>query len=177
VTFLNEGEGRAYGAEILLRHYPQNRFFGWLAYTISRSERRDLETGEFVPFEFDQTHILTLVAGYNFPYGIDVSSRFRLVTGSPFTPIVGSSLDVDQDSYNPVYGEQNSARNPTFQQLDLRIDKKFVFQSWILGLYLDVQNVYYAKNQEGIRYNYDFTDQEPVMGLPITPTLGISAEF
>lgn len=177
ITFLNEGEGRAYGAEILLRHYPQNRFFGWLAYTLSRSERKNFDTGEFVPFEFDQTHILTLVAGYNLPYGIDVSARFRLVTGSPFTPTVGSAYNVDQDQYEPVFGEQGSARNPTFNQLDLRIDKKFIFQSWILGLYLDVQNVYYAENQEGVRYNYDFTEQEPVMGLPIVPTLGISAQF
>lgn len=177
VTFLNEGEGRAYGAEVLLRHYPQNRFFGWLAYTLSRSERRNLETGEYFPFEFDQTHILTLVAGYNLPYGIDVSARFRLVTGAPFTPVVGSAYDVEQDGYEQVFGETNSARNATFNQLDLRIDKKFVFQSWILGLYIDVQNVYYAENQEGVRYNYDYTEQEPVMGLPILPTVGISAQF
>jgi hypothetical protein len=99
------------------------------------------------------------------------------VTGSPFTPIVGSAYNVDQDQYEPVFGPQGSARNPAFNQLDLRVDKRFVFQSWILGLFLDVQNVYYARNQEGIRYNYDFSDQEPIMGLPILPTAGISAQF
>lgn len=177
LVFKNEGEGRSYGMELLVRHYPQNRFFGWLAYTLSRSERLDLNTGEFVPYEFDQTHIFTLVAGYNLPYGFDISSRFRLTTGAPETPIVGSAYNVDTDKYEPIYGERGSVRKATFHQLDVRLDKKFVFDTWLLGLYLDVQNVYNQTNQEGIRYNYDFTDSEPVAGLPILPTLGINAQF
>ena len=175
--FSNEGQGRAYGAEILLRHYPQNRFFGWLAYTLSRSERKNLTTGKWQPFQFDQTHILTAVAGYNLPYGIDLSLRFRLVTGNPITPIVGGSYDVEQDRYLPVYGEPFSARNDPFRQLDLRIDKRWVFDTWILGAYLDIINVTWVDNAEGRRYNYDYTQSAPVLGLPIIPTLGVNARF
>ena len=175
--FLNEGQGRAYGMEVLLRHYPQNRFFGWIAYTLSWAERLDLNTDKFVPYEFDQRHIFTLVAGYNLPYGIDVSARFRLVTGAPETPVVGSAYNADTDKYEQIFGERGSVRKATFHQLDLRIDKKVVFDTWLLGFYLDVQNVYNQTNQEGIRYNYDFTDSEPVGGLPILPTIGISAQF
>ncbi len=177
VVFENEGEGRAYGMELLIRHLPQNRFFGWLAYTLSKSERKSLDTGEYVPFQYDQRHIFTLVAGYNLPYGFDISARFRLVTGSPTTPVEGSVLNTDTDEYEQVFGETNSARNATFHQLDLRVDKKFIFDAWILGFYLDVQNVYNATNQEGVRYNYDFSESEPVMGLPFLPTLGVSAQF
>ncbi len=177
LVFKNEDKGRAYGLEVLIRHYPQNRFFGWLAYTLSRSERLDLKTGEFVPYEYDQTHIITLVAGYNLPYGFDVSARFRLTTGAPATPVVGSAYNSDTDGYEPIYGERGSVREATFHQLDLRVDKKFVFDTWLLGFYLDVQNVYNQENQEGTRYNYDFTDSAPVTGLPVLPTLGISAQF
>lgn len=177
VTFKNEAEGRAYGAEVLIRHYPQNKFFGWLAYTLSWSERLNLRTGEYFPFGFDQRHILTLVAGYNLPYGFDVSARFRLVTGSPKTPIVDGVYVVDTDTYEPVFGDTNSDRDSTFHQLDLRVDKKFVFDTWILGLYLDVQNVYNRMNEEGTSYNYDFSQSGPTGGLPILPTLGISARF
>lgn len=173
----NEGEGRSYGLELLVRHYPHKRFFGWLAYTLSRAERLDLKTNEFVPYQYDQTHILTLVGGYNLPYGFDVSSRFRLVTGAPVTPIIGGVYNSETDDYNPLYGERGSVRKDTFHQLDIRVDKKFVFDTWLLGFYLDVQNVYNASNQEGVRYNYDYTDSEPVTGLPILPTLGISAQF
>lgn len=175
--FLNEGKGRSYGAEILLRHYPNKRFFGWVAYTLSKSERLNLDTNEFVVFDFDQTHILTGVAGYNLPKNFDLSVRFRYVTGNPYTPIAGSVFNADNDSYSAVNGDPNSARNAAFNQLDIRIDKSFVYDLWRFGVYLDVQNVYNAKNAEGIQYNYDFTESAPITGIPIFPNLGLTAQF
>lgn len=175
--FNNDGQGRAYGMELLLRHLPRNRFFGWLGYTLSRSERLNLDTGKFDVYGYDQTHILTLVAGYNLPWNFDISGRFRLVTGNPYTPIEGGVFDSDQNRYRPIYGPRNSERSATFHQLDLRVDKRFVFDTWVLGVYLDVSNVYWADNAEGQRFNYDYTEQEPITGLPILPTLGVSAKF
>jgi TonB family protein len=176
-VFNNEGEGRAYGLEVLLRHYPQKRFFGWLAYTLSKAERRNIETGEWQNFRFDQTHILTAVAGYKLPYNFDVSARYRLVTGNPVTPVVGSVYDSDRGRFEQVFGKPFSARNSPFSQLDIRIDKAFIYESWTLGLFLDILNVTYADNAEGVRYNYDFTESAPVSGLPIIPTLGVSAKW
>jgi TonB family protein len=173
----NAGEGRSYGLELLVRHRPANRFFGWIAYTLSRAERRDPTTGEWNLFEFDQTHNLTLVAGYNLPWNVDVSARFRLVSGNPRTPVAGSVYDADVGEYQPVYGEPNSVRGPLFHQLDVRVDKTFVFDRWRLGLYLDVLNVYNATNREGTRYNYDYSESRPLRGLPILPTLGVNARF
>ncbi len=175
--FENEGQGRSYGAEFLLRHYPHKRFFGWIAYTLSKSERLNLETDEFEVFDFDQTHILTGVAGYNLPRNFDISVRFRYVTGNPYTPIVGSVFNADEDSYSSVNGPPNSARNAAFNQLDIRLDKSFVFDRWKFGVYLDVQNVYNASNAEGVQYNYDFTESAPVNGIPIFPNLGLTAQF
>src|SRR5581483_5504023 len=40
VAYTNAGIGRAYGLEVLLRHRPSRRFFGWIAYTLARSEIR-----------------------------------------------------------------------------------------------------------------------------------------
>ncbi len=173
----NAGKGRAVGLELLVRHLPRNRFFGWLGYTLSYSDRLNQQTGEYDLYRYDQTHILTLVAGYNLPWNFDVSGRFRLVTGNPFTPVVGGVLDADSDRYVRVYGARNSERSPMFHQLDVRIDRRFVFDTWILAIFLDVSNVYWADNAEGVRYNYDFTDSAVVPGLPILPTLGVSAKF
>ena len=39
-TYDNEGVGRSYGAEFLLKAQASN-FFGWISYTYSRSERLD----------------------------------------------------------------------------------------------------------------------------------------
>jgi TonB family protein len=177
LVFNNAGEGRAYGLELMLRHYPQDHFFGWLAYTLSRAERFDPVDQEYHLFRYDQTHILTLVAGYNLPWQIDISGRFRLVTGSPYTPISGAVWDADQDDYEAVYGTPLSARSATFHQLDVRIDKKFVFDTFILGAYIEVINAYNATNEEGRDYNFDYSKSAPVSGLPIIPTLGVNGRF
>ena len=40
-ALVNGGEGRSYGVQFLLRHELVKGFFGWVAYTILRSERKD----------------------------------------------------------------------------------------------------------------------------------------
>ena len=44
-------------------------------------------------------------------------------------------------------------------------------------MYLDVQNVYYQSNVEAVGYNFDYSQQAYVTGLPILPSLGIKGEF
>ena len=70
-----------------------------------------------------------------------------------------------------------STRLPDFVQLDLRVDKRFVFKSWIFALYLDISNVTNRANVEGYAYSYDFSRRAPVTGLPILPSLGLRASF
>jgi hypothetical protein len=71
----------------------------------------------------------------------------------------------------------NSARNPLFNRLDVRVEKKWVFQSWRLALFLDIQNVYNHQNQEGLIYNYNYRQSTPISGLPIIPALGLRGEM
>jgi hypothetical protein len=176
-VYNNEGRGRVYGAEILLRHNPFGRFFGWIAYTISRSERLDSGDEDWRLFDFDQTHILTLLGTYSLPRNWSVGARFRLVSGNPTTPIVGSVYDSRNDTYIRVAGEPNSERSKAFHQLDIRVDKRWIFDRWTLNLYLDVQNVYNRMNQEGEVYSYDYSERADLTGLPFIPSLGIRAEF
>jgi hypothetical protein len=107
-----------------------------------------------------------------------VGARFRYITGRPYTPYVGGLVDFDAGAYSPVEAsEANSARLPARHQLDLRVDKMWEFSSWKLAAYLDVQNVYNRENTEDIGYNYDFSDSQPLPGLPILPILGIRGEL
>jgi hypothetical protein len=86
-------------------------------------------------------------------------------------------FDVDSDEYRGVTGTTNSARAGAFHQLDLRVDKRWIYDGWILGAYLDLQNVYNRKNEDGVEYNYDFTTSQGDNGLPILPVLGVRGEF
>ncbi len=173
----NDGRGRAYGMEVFLRHNMSAKFFGWISYTLMKAERKDHSWEEWEPFQFDQTHILTMVGSYKLPYGFEVGARLRYVTGSPETPVIGSVYDADSNDYAAIYGEPNSERNDPFFQLDLRIDKTWQFKLWTLTAYLDVQNVTYYKNQEGVSYNYDYSESQKVEGLPIFPSFGIKGSF
>ena len=46
-----------------------------------------------------------------------------------------------------------------------------------VSVYLDIQNLYYAKNPEGIAYNYDFSQSQPITGLPFLPVFGLRGDF
>lgn len=176
--YSNEGIGRVYGAEVLLRRELTDNLYGWIAYTLSKSERASPYTpGGWYDFDFDQTHILTVLAGYRLPKNWEIGARFRYATGNPDTPVVGSLYDADLDAYLPVFGDPNSARIPAFHQLDIRIDKRWDFQTWQLGAYLDVQNAYNRANPEGVTYDFNYENQTTITGIPIFPSIGLRGEF
>ena len=110
-------------------------------------------------------------------YGWEVGVRFRLASGSPSTFFNGGIFDSDADAYIGLPGPVNEERLPLFHQLDIRVDKKFVFKKWILTVYLDIQNVYNFRAKEFVRYNFNFTQRNYVMGLPIIPSIGIKGSF
>jgi TonB family protein len=174
--YTNDGKGRVYGAEFSLEaSWPSDgRAYG--AYTLSRSERRDYGGG-YRLFDSDQTHILSLAASQGLGAGWDVGLRFRLVSGNPTTPIAGAVYDARTGLYLPTFGATNSDRNPTFHQLDARVEKRWVMGAFALATYLDVQNVYNAENQEGVRYSYDYSESENVTGLPFFPSIGLRGEL
>ena len=178
LAYANIGSGRAYGTELLLRYKPEGRFFGWVAYTLSRSERRAAPGEALYVYDYDQTHILTALGSYKLGRGWQVGGRFRYVTGSPYTPDVGGVMDYDAGAYAPISStKQNSARVPDFHQLDLRVDKTWKFSEWQLSAYLDVQNVYSRQNPEGMGYNYNYSKSSVVSGLPFLPIIGFRGEL
>ncbi len=174
--FTNDGVGRIYGAELSAR-YRTSRTFAYLAYTLSRSERQD-RTDAWRLFEYDQTHILALVASHSLGRGWEVGARLRLVSGNPYTPVTGAVYDAGVGGYVPYYARQLSERNPVFHQLDLRGEKEWTFERLKLAVYLDVMNAYNAQNEEGYEYSFDFLERESsTTGLPIIPNLGVRGEL
>ena len=120
----NVGEGRAFGLETLLRYKPDEHFFGFVAYTLSRSVRKDGPDEPEQLFNFDQTHILTALGSYRLGSGWEIGARFRYVSGSLTTPQTYGFYDATVGSYLPLAGfPPSSQRNPAFHQLDVRVDK------------------------------------------------------
>ncbi|MCA9604086.1 MAG: TonB-dependent receptor, partial [Myxococcales bacterium] len=177
--YVNEGLGRIYGLEFSARieATPGFPLIGFLSYTLSRSERLD-PGGEWRPFDFDQTHILSTALVWRIGDGWEAGATFRLISGNPYTAVTGSVYDVGADTYRPIYGAINGERNPFFTRLDVRVEKVFNIENvFRLAIYLDVQNVYNAENREAITYSYDYRDTADVIGLPILPSLGLRGEM
>lgn len=177
VTYDNGARGRVVGLEVVARRELAAGFFGWITYTLSRSERLDSGQGEWRLFDYDQTHILSAVAAVDLPRHWRLASRFRYVSGNPQTPVIGSVFNNVTDEYDPTFGKVNSARQPGFLQLDVRLDKQWVFDRWLLDAYVDLQNATNHTNPEGIAYNYDYTQSKVSQGLPVLTFLGVRAEF
>ncbi|NBD13069.1 TonB family protein [Corallococcus silvisoli] len=196
--FSNNGIGRAYGVEVMLkkeRAHANDRWQGWVSYTLSHAE--DGRAGALPPdlgggfggsqvgdtayglSPWDQTHILTLVSGYQLGNGWELGGRFRYTAGRPTTPLMHSAdiYGADGNSFQPTWGSYFSTRTAAFHQLDLRVDKSWRFANWTLTGYLDVQNIYAAKNVEFTFDDYRFRKQYDIPGIPILPVLGVKGSF
>jgi TonB family protein len=175
-SLTQDGVGRSYGGQVLLRQELTKGFFGWITYSLIRSERRDHPDQTWRLFDYDQTHVLAVLASYQFGHGWEGGGRFRYTTGAPRTPVTGSFL-VGNEDYDPVFGAHNSIRLPAFYQLDARLERAWVFRRAKLNMFLDVQNVTNRKNPEEIIYNAQYSVRGYITGLPTLAVLGARLEF
>jgi TonB dependent receptor len=176
-ALVGTGEGRSYGAQLVLRPASWRWLSGWVSYALSRSERRSASGAAWRLFDGDQTHQVAAVASVELPLGFRLGARLRAGSGTPRTPVVGAALDARTGAWQPLRGEHNSARLAPFFQLDLKAERAFVWKAARLTLALDVVNVTNTRNQETMAYSFDYRDEQPVLGLPILAMLGARLEL
>jgi TonB family protein len=172
--FFDDGEGRAYGFELLVRRKVAEGFYGWLSYTLSRSERF-LAGRQVLPFLFDQTHVLNFAASYQW-WRFRFGARFQLATGRPTQEVVGAVYDADDDDYRAIRTGL-TGRLPAFHQLDLRVDYEFPLGPTEASIYVEGINIYNQINSEGLRYQFDFARQARLPGLPALGTVGFRVVY
>lgn len=177
INYRNSRVGDTIGLELLIKREVTRRLYGWLSYTLSRT--RELEFGDDVyePTPFDQRHGLNAVASYRFDGGWELGGRFRLASGRPITDVVDSTFDADHGHYDRVPGPFRGSRRKTFHQLDARLEKTWLFDTWRLGVYLDVQNLLAVENEEAVQYDYRYRERAPVTSVPFLPTLGVRGSW
>lgn len=175
--FASTGFGRSTGLETMLILRPRLPAFGWISYTLSRSERRDRPGERFRLFEFDQTHIFSLVGGVLLPGGLEAGVRVRYTSGYPETPVSGAVYDADWDVYRPVSDPAQASRIPPYFALDLRLARRWRGWGARWTLTVEVQNATVHENPERRVYQYDYQDSAFTTGIPILPNLGLRAEM
>ncbi len=181
--YANDGTGYAYGAEILLRHNMTDKFFGWLSYSYSVSRRKDGAGEHERYFDYDIPHNLTAVASYKLNRSWTIGVRYKYASGTPYTDLLNTETmyDADNDQYTPVYGGTiNNERLKSYQQVDFRVDKHWVFDNWILSAYLDIRNIFRQEHIVAMGYNTDYTEEVEEESLDsVIPLIffGVKADF
>lgn len=174
--YANDGTGRIGGVEALVR-YSRPRTSAWLSATVSRSTRTKRPGGKEGLFTYDQPLVLNALGTHQLGRGWRIGGRVRYGSGNPYTPVANRTYDLDSRGFQPVYGPLDSARLPAFFSLDARIDKDFVYRSWKLTTYLDVQNVTNRVNVDVPGWTDDYSEEDPIAGLPIIPAFGVRGEW
>jgi hypothetical protein len=177
VNFRNSRIGDTVGVELLIKREVTRKLYGWVSYTLSRTRELEFDDEIWELSTFDQTHVANAVASYKTDNNWEFGARFRLASGRPRTPVVGATFDADDGDYRDVNGEFRNIRNKLFQQTDVRIEKTWVFDTWMIGGYLDVQNIMNIENHEAIRYDYRYREASPVTSVPILPTIGARGQW
>jgi hypothetical protein len=169
------GTGRVLGLQVTARLVGWRGLTGWLAYSLSRSTRKDAETQARRLFDHDQTHGLIAVAGWEHgPWTI--GGRVRVSTGEPRTAVLGAFFDSRSGRFQPIRGEHNGVRLPTFFAADLRGERRFALGCMRAAVYLEVQNLTSRANAEEIIYSADFATQGYLTSLPLLAIAGLRIE-
>jgi hypothetical protein len=196
------GGGKAYGLEFFMQKKLLKSQFLTFSYTYVRSLFDGVNT-ELFPSTWDNKHLLSFIYGLKLNKNWELGVKYRFAGGSPYSPY---DMVASQRNYLSLgsgifdNNQLNSLRLRSFNQMDIRIDKQWNFTNWSLDLFLDVQNVYGAKNQSVPNFtfqrNADNTDFATTDGLSLmqdgsnaipfilnqpsgqpTPSIGIIVEF
>ena len=146
------GIGRAYGVEMLIKK-KTGPLTGWVAYTLSKTERKfnQINNGKWFNARQDRTHEPSIVGVYQLSKRWIFSSTWVYYTGSPVTYPVGRYTIAGQNVY--YYTNRNGSRMPDYHRLDLsvtfqgKIKSKFE-SNWTFSIY----NAYNRENA----YSIDF---------------------
>ncbi len=170
---LRIGKSWSYGTELLVRK-NQGKFTGWVAYTLSRTQREiaEINNGNTYLAPYDRTHDVSVVGSYEISKRVDVGMTWVYSTGAPIT--VPTGRFTYKGNVIPVYSDRNAERMPSYHRLDLSVTvngktaeekgpkkngkKRWGYQSsWNFSAY----NVYMRKNAFTI--NFQQSKEDPTV--------------
>lgn len=139
-------EGRSYGTEILLKWLIAKKLNLASSLTLFNSEYRNNPESEYIRSAWDNGYIFNLRGTYNLPKNWSFGLKLSSIGGAPYTPYdedKSSLVSAWNASSKPYldYSRYNQERLPAFTQLDIRIDKTFYVKRYMLGFYIDIQNI------------------------------------
>jgi hypothetical protein len=166
---VDSGDGQSWGIELFLqKKYSELPYYGLFSIGYGQSEFTALDEVSR-PSNWDQRWIANLGGGYIFNSNWEVGLKFRLATGRPYTPF--------NDDGTKNISSYNTERLSVNHSLDVRIDKRWMFDKWMMVTYVDVQNIYNRRQKDIPRWNERDGTIDNEAGIGILPTIGLSVSF
>ena len=164
---LINGDGRAYGAEIMVKR-SSGKLNGWISYTYSRimikadSEYpvERINNGDWFPANHDKPHDVTLVGNYKFSRRFSISSNVTYSTGRPITYPVAKYKIRNMTMLHYTY--RNEYRIPDYFRWDISVNiegnlksTKLAHSSWSFSVYNvtgrdNVYSIYFVSKDNSV---------------------------
>jgi outer membrane receptor for ferrienterochelin and colicin len=145
-------DGRAFGLETMIQK-KQGKYYGWLSYTLAKSERQtpEINNGQWFGSRYDRRHNIAIVANYQISKKWSVVSNWVFQTGYPITLPSAAHIDFSGTTA-PYYIGRNQGRMPNYHRLDIgaifkSVNQKGRVYSWNIGVYnaYNRNNPYYLE--------------------------------
>jgi TonB family protein len=185
----SDGKARMKGLEIMLRRDMGRRFFGWLAYSLSQSERYSYYEKKWIVYDYNILNNVQLVGQWVLRKNHSLGFRFQYTDGHPYTPKILKYYDATSGKYYAEDGETNSGKYTPYIGLDINYSKKIVLKKSIITPYIELLRLVHIleliskkdgkpfyQATEGHTYNYDFSDFEGIANFPMI-NFGAKWEF
>ena len=165
----NRGKGRSRGVELFMqKKLSETPFYGLVSLSLGETKFTALD-GVSRSGSWDQRFIANIGGGYIFNASWEIGVKFRLATGRPYTPF---NPDGSRDEAN-----YNSLRIPTNHSLDIRVDRFWMFNSWMLVTYIDIQNIYNRRPKDVPRWDQRTMQVDDSAAIGILPSIGVAIGF
>jgi len=175
--FFNTGEGTARGLEVSAQKALAGRFSGQVAYSYVRSRRRFEKGGVSFPADTERPHQLTVI-GVTRVAKFNLAAKYRVASGLPFTPTVPVEFTPGIFLQRIALPEdRNSARLPTFANLDVRVERRFDFRRISFSPYVDFFNLTGRDNNTELEYDFFSPTPFRLQEGSVLPIFGARLEF
>lgn len=192
-------KGKTYGLEFSVQQKLWKGVYGILSYTWFRSLFTDI-SGSYHSSSWDSRHVASITAGYKFRHNWEIGIKWSIQGGLPYTPYDTTNLSLisvwNASNGSPLkdYSKLNALRTKVLHGMNVRVDKKWFLKKININIYLDITNIYNAKDvtPDYIDVQRDANDN-PVVdpndssryllkslkanGSSILPTLGLVLEL
>jgi hypothetical protein len=145
--------GRSYGVEASFRWQKPQKYTLVSSVTLYKCEYRNAKDSKYIASSWDNRFTANILGTYNLHRNWSLGAKVSAIGGAPYTP-----YDVDKSSLVEAwnvrgrpyfdYSQYNMKRLKAYAQMDIRVDKMYYFNKWMLGFYLDIQNVMMSNYRE-----------------------------